>query len=146
MGNCNWLPPGVELVEGLRNQKKEISKCEFLPKALLSIWSGRNGSLPSGSSGWLCTLSALPFTVRCHATRSNLQRPWVKWDVNEADNLPRARGRNPHPRPTDSLPWTVGHPPTLLGNRDVCQLQGHWSMPGAQNCCWLFHAEGQREV
>ena len=71
MGNYNWLPLGVELVEGLRNQKKEIRKVRLLPKALVIYMAvGRNGSLPRGPSGWLCTSSALPFTVRCHATCS----------------------------------------------------------------------------
>ena len=35
VGNYNWLPLGVELVEGLRNQKKEIRKVRLLPKALV---------------------------------------------------------------------------------------------------------------
>lgn len=94
---------------------------------------GRNGSLPQWIQ-WLALYlvgSPLYSQVPCHVL-SNLQRVREEMDVNEADNLPRARGRNPvTPGLLTASHGQLLHPPTLLGNRDVCQLQGHWV-----HACW----------
>ena len=134
VGNCNWLPLGVELVEGLRNQKKEIRKVRILPKALvIYMVVGRNGSLPSGSQwlGLYLVSSPLYSQMPCHMI-SNLQLVHGEMDVN--------RGRQPSqriweepcdPRPTDSLPWTVATPSYSSGKQRCV------SAPGTLGPCLL---------
>lgn len=81
---------------------------------------------------------------------SNPQCVHEEMGVNIGRQPPQRRWEEPcDPRPTDSLQWaiaTLSYSP-VLGNRDLCHLQGHW----AHTCLYaellaVPDAEGQWEV